>query len=191
MQTVLGWPPSILLWRGSVCRAGLGMAGAHIGSSDHVLGLAWACSRLSEALPVPGSACPVQTFAFPVYPDPQCKTTSPKPRALLALSPRPPWEDASGLFSKPVGIEMGAGPSSLSSMNWPGGDRTRCFQGTVLNLLSSSRQGRAWLSALREAQRTGWGMERKCGGLLVIPAPDWEKESPDSKEPWAESRGSI
>lgn len=173
-------------------RAGLGMAGAYTGSNDRVLALAWACSRLSEALPVSRSACPVQTFAFPVYPDPQCKTTSPKPRALLALSPRPPWEDASGLFSKPVGIEKGAGPSSLSSMNWPGRDRTRCFQGTVLNLLSDSRQGRAGLSALREARRTGWSMEGKCGGeVLVIPAPDWEKEGPDSREPWAESRGSI
>lgn len=84
-----------------MCLAGLGAAGAHTGSSDHVLGLSQACSQLSEALPVPGSACPVQTFAFPVYPDPQCKTTSPNPGALLTLSPRPPWEDASGPFSKP------------------------------------------------------------------------------------------
>lgn len=61
MQAVLGWPPSILLWRGSVQGwAGLGVAGAqHTGSSDRVLVLARACSQLSEALPVPGSACPV------------------------------------------------------------------------------------------------------------------------------------
>lgn len=77
-------------------------------------------------------ACPVQTFAFPVYPDPQCKTASSRPRALLALSPRPPWEDASGPFSEPVGTKKGAGPNSLSSMNWPGEDRPRCHQCSAL-----------------------------------------------------------
>lgn len=141
--------------RGGALCAGLGLVGAHTGSSDCVLGLAWACSQLSEALSVPSTSCPVQTFAFPVYPDPQCKTTSPRPRAALALSPRPSWEDASGPFSELVGIEKGAGPSYLSSMNWPGGDRTRRFQGTVLTYCMVPGREEPGCSCLREAQRTG------------------------------------
>lgn len=101
----LASPPGILLWRGSGSGEGEGATGVHSGSSDHAR--AWPAPALSSLKPFlcPAPRAQGRPLYFQFIQIHSTKPHHPGPGGLLALSPRPPWEDTSRPFSEPVGTE--------------------------------------------------------------------------------------